>query len=208
MAILPRWTAPKAAVSSWMLISWRDLTAAGVADSRRPLTTRIVYRAIDPTPNSGRNEFTAGLPVPTSVQDLVIYELHIGALGFGGPNPGSLDDAVGAAALSHRFRSQPVELLPMSEFAGMAGAMATRIILSLGQRLGAEDKYKYFVREMPSARHRRHPGRGVQPLGLRLPNGLSGLFDSEAPEQNIYYWYEGRSTDYPRLQAVTRTMVE
>ena len=36
------------------------------------------------------DEFTPGLPVPSRVEDLVIYELHVGALGFGKPLPGTL----------------------------------------------------------------------------------------------------------------------
>jgi 1,4-alpha-glucan branching enzyme len=36
------------------------------------------------------NEFTPGLAVLSRVQDLVIYELHIGALGFGHSGEGNL----------------------------------------------------------------------------------------------------------------------
>ena len=40
--------------------------------------------------SSGPTEFTPGLPVPTRVDDLVIYELHVGSLGFGKHRPGRL----------------------------------------------------------------------------------------------------------------------
>ncbi len=39
-------------------------------------------------------EFTSGLPVPTRLEDLVIYELHVGSLGFGKAGPGDLSDAL------------------------------------------------------------------------------------------------------------------
>ena len=51
-------------------------------------------------------EFTAGLPVPTDVEDLVIYELHVGSLGFGKPGPGNLADAIALPRLPGRARRQ------------------------------------------------------------------------------------------------------
>ncbi len=49
-------------------------------------------------------EFTPGLPVPAGLADLVIYELHVGSLGFGGATPGDLSDAI--AFLNHSGRSR------------------------------------------------------------------------------------------------------
>ena len=40
------------------------------------------------------HEFTPGLPVPSRIEDLVIYELHVGALGFGKTGPGTWRDAM------------------------------------------------------------------------------------------------------------------
>ena len=57
------------------------------------------------------NEFTPGLPVPTRIEDLVIYELHVNALGFGENRAGNLQDALrllphlsdlGVNAVEHR----------------------------------------------------------------------------------------------------------
>jgi pullulanase/glycogen debranching enzyme len=39
-------------------------------------------------------EFTSGLPVHTRIEDLVIYELHVGSLGFGKDGVGHLSDAL------------------------------------------------------------------------------------------------------------------
>ena len=41
------------------------------------------------------SEYTAGKIPPTNTQDLVIYELHIGSLGFGSTNAGTFTDAMG-----------------------------------------------------------------------------------------------------------------
>ena len=67
-------------------------------------------------------EFTPGLPVPTRIEDLVIYELHVGALGY--PAKAAREP------LGTRWTCCPtwselgvnaVELLPMSEFSGDFG---------------------------------------------------------------------------------------
>ena len=34
------------------------------------------------------------MPVPSRIEDLVIYELHVGSLGFGRATPGNLEDAI------------------------------------------------------------------------------------------------------------------
>src|SRR5262249_9167595 len=92
----------------------------------------VVRRTFDPPPPGmpfdmipasefWAHEFTPGLPVPTDVQDLVIYELHVGSLGFGKPNPGNIADAI--AFLDHLvlLGVNAVELLPMAEFSGTIG---------------------------------------------------------------------------------------
>ena len=38
--------------------------------------------------------YDAGNLVPTRIEDLVIYELHVGSLGFGGTGPGTLHNAI------------------------------------------------------------------------------------------------------------------
>ena len=61
---------------------------------------------------------------------------------------------------------------------------------------GGRDKYRHFVREC----HR----RGIAVIQDVVYNHYEDghvdraekLYDSTAPEQDIYYWYEGRTTDY------------
>jgi len=56
--------------------------------------------------------------LPTRVEDLIIYELHLGALGFGSPAPGTLEDAIKLLDHLVDLGVNAVELLPMGEFGG------------------------------------------------------------------------------------------
>jgi 1,4-alpha-glucan branching enzyme len=141
------------------------------------------------------HEFTPGLPVPTRVEDMVIYELHIGALGAGRAEPGSLVDAV--ALLDHLsdLGVNAVELLPMSEFSGVGWGYGDSHHFVIESTAGGRDQYKHFVR----ACHR----RGIAVIQDVVYNHFDPnaeraqwAYDSDAPEQNIYYWYEGRPSDY------------
>jgi 1,4-alpha-glucan branching enzyme len=142
------------------------------------------------------NEFTAGLPVPGRVQDLVIYELHIGALGFGNARPGNLQDAVALLPYLSDLGINAIELLPTSEFSGVGWGYGDSHHFVIAPDYGGRDQYKYFVREC----HR----RGIAVIQDVVYNHWDSdaerdewNFDSVAPEQNIYYWYEGLSANYP-----------
>lgn len=141
-------------------------------------------------------EFTTGRPVPTRLEDLVIYELHVGSLGFGKAGPGDLSDAI--AFLDHlaALGVNAVELLPMAEFSGnVAWGYGDTHHLCIESSAGGRDKYRHFVREC----HR----RGIAVIQDVVYNHYDNdaeraqwQYDSTAPEQNIYYWYEGRPSDY------------
>jgi 1,4-alpha-glucan branching enzyme len=142
------------------------------------------------------HEFTPGLPVPSRVEDLVIYELHIGALGFGKPGPGTLQDAIALLPHLSDLGVNAVELLPMSEFSGIGWGYGDSHHFVIESMAGGRDQYKHFVR----ACHR----RGIAVLQDVVYNHFDPdadraewAYDSDAPEQNIYYWYEGQSGDYP-----------
>jgi 1,4-alpha-glucan branching enzyme len=166
-----------------------------------------VARDLDPAAHAGgapvriplkgfwADEFTPGLPVPSRVEDLVIYELHIGALGFGRDRPGNLEDAV--ALLPHLvdLGVNAVELLPMSEFSGIGWGYGDSHPFVIESTAGGRDEYLHFVREC----HR----QGIAVLQDVVYNHFDGnadraewAYDSDAPDQNIYYWYEGRPTDH------------
>jgi 1,4-alpha-glucan branching enzyme len=134
--------------------------------------------------------------VPARLEDLVIYELHVGSLGFGQARPGNLADAV--AFLDHLvdLGVNAVELLPLAEFSGIAawGYGGTHH-LCIESSAGGRDKYRHFVREC----HR----RGIAVIQDVVYNHYDGdavraewQYDSAAPERNAYYWYEGRASDH------------
>ncbi|HEY0021023.1 MAG TPA: alpha-amylase family glycosyl hydrolase [Longimicrobium sp.] len=141
-------------------------------------------------------EFTPGRPVPTRVEDLVIYELHIGSLGFGGPGPGTLADAMAFLDYLVDLGVNAVELLPISEFSGNLGwGYGDTHHFVIESSAGGRDKYKHFVREC----HR----RGIAVIQDVVYNHFDPnaeraewQYDSTLPEQNIYYWYQGASAGY------------
>jgi 1,4-alpha-glucan branching enzyme len=148
------------------------------------------------------DEFDPHLSMPTRVEDLVIYELHVGGLGAdrvgvdGTPVPGNLGDAM--ALLDHlvALGVNAVELLPMSEFEGWASwGYGTSHYFAIEFSGGGRDQFKYFVREC----HR----RGIAVILDVVYNHYhhhaeraEWAYDSDDPERNIYYWYEGRRSDY------------
>ncbi|MDD1610079.1 MAG: alpha amylase C-terminal domain-containing protein, partial [Methylococcaceae bacterium] len=141
-------------------------------------------------------EFTAGLPIPTRLEDLVIYELHIGSLGFDHQGIGNLSDAL--VFLDHlvELGINAIELLPLAEFKGEAGwGYGNSHHYCIESSAGGRDKYRHFVREC----HR----RGILVIQDVVYNHYTPdaeraewQYDSNTPEENIYYWYEGRSSNY------------
>ncbi|MBN9519831.1 alpha amylase C-terminal domain-containing protein [bacterium] len=160
-----------------------------------------------PTTDFWRNEFDPARPVPRCFEDLVIYELHIGALG--GPDKKAADghevagdfrDAINLLDYLVELGVNAVELLPMAEF-GMGNAAwgyGNSHHFAVEYKAGGRDKYKHFVREC----HR----RGIAVIQDVVYNHYTPdagraewAYASELPERNQYYWYEGRAVDYPTL---------
>ncbi|WP_461102126.1 alpha-amylase family glycosyl hydrolase [Spirosoma koreense] len=143
------------------------------------------------------HEFTGNRPLPTRVEDLIIYELHIGALGFGRKTPGTLADAIQLLDYLMALGVNAVELLPMAEFSGnIAWGYGDTHHFVIESSAGGRDQYRHFVRECHN--------RGMAVIQDVVYNHFDGnadraewAYDSIQPEDNIYYWYEGRSTDYP-----------
>ena len=141
-------------------------------------------------------EYDQKLSVPSRVEDLVIYELHIGALWNDRNEPGNLSDAM--AFLDHLVALQvnAVELLPMAEFSGeVSWGYGDTHQMVIESSAGGRDQYRHFVREC----HR----RGIAVIQDVVYNHYDNVaeraeweYDSTAPEQNIYYWYEGLPADY------------
>jgi 1,4-alpha-glucan branching enzyme len=145
------------------------------------------------------DEFTPGRPLPQRVEDLVIYELHIGALGFGKNRPGTFEDAIELLDYLSDLGVNAVELLPISEFEGWAQwGYGTSHYFALEYSAGGRDQFKHFIREC----HR----RGIAVIMDVVYNHYhhnseraEWTYDSDDPEKNIYFWYEGQPSDYPEF---------
>jgi 1,4-alpha-glucan branching enzyme len=143
-----------------------------------------------------QNEFNPNRPVPRRVEDLVIYELHVGALGYGTDRPGNFGDAIALLPYLVDLGVNAIELLPMSEFRDEQNwGYETSHYFALEYSAGGRDQLKHFVREC----HR----NGIAVIMDVVYNHYSPdggrtqwAYDSDIPEQNIYYWYEGQSGNY------------
>jgi 1,4-alpha-glucan branching enzyme len=140
-------------------------------------------------------------PVPHRLEDLVIYELHVGALG--GPNkkgPGTLKDAICLLDYLVELGVNAVELLPMSQFSGEENwGYGTSHYYAIEYSGGGRDQYKYFIKEC----HR----RGIAVIfdvvyNHFTPNAgrAEWCYDTNDVVKNPYYWYEGLPSDYPAYQ--------
>lgn len=142
------------------------------------------------------HEFSWERPVPQRVEDLVIYELHVGALGYGHDRPGNFEDAINLLPYLIELGVNAVELLPMSEFRDEVNwGYETSHYFALEYSAGGRDQLKHFVREC----HRYGIAVILDVVYNHFnPDGerAQWTYDSDIPEHNIYYWYEGNSTDY------------
>lgn len=138
-----------------------------------------------------QDEFTERKP-PSRVEDLIIYELHTGALGFGSSKPGTLADAIALLDYLVDLGVNAVELLPLSEFGGRTEnwGYSTSHYFAIEYSGGGRDQYKFFVKEA----HK----RGIAVIMDVVYNHFvhdaeraQWMYDAVWPDLNIYYWYEG-----------------
>lgn len=157
-----------------------------------------------PAADFWRDEMSHEFPLPQRVEDLVVYEVHVGSLGFDAPGrPGNLADAADPRFLGYLqdLGVNALELLPMMEFAGdRQWGYATSHFHALESSAGGRDALKRLVR----ACHQ----RGIAVLLDVVYNHYhhdaeraQWAFDHDAHERNIYYWYEGKPEDYPKFAA-------
>jgi 1,4-alpha-glucan branching enzyme len=142
------------------------------------------------------DEFTHGLPIPFRLEEMVIYELHVGALGFEHPRAGDLEDAMNLLDYLVDLGINAVELLPMAQFEGSeAWGYGNSHHFAIESAAGGRGQLKHFVR----ACHQ----RGIALILDVVYNHFTPdaeraewSYDAEAPDRNIYYWYEGHPDDY------------
>lgn len=144
-----------------------------------------------------RDEFDHATPVPHRIDDMVIYELHVGSLGFGQNRPGNFDDALALLDYLTELGVNAVELLPIAEANGTrTWGYGNSHHFAVQSSAGGCDQFRRFVR----ACHR----RGIAVLvdvvyNHYVPDGERAQwhYDSDQEDHNIYYWYEGSPSDYP-----------
>lgn len=143
-----------------------------------------------------RDEFNHGTPFPLRVDDMVIYELHVGSLGFGEDRPGCFDDAIALLDYLTALGVNAVELLPIAEASGTrTWGYGNSHHFAVESSAGGRDKFRHFVR----ACHQRGIAVIVDVVYNHfVPDGerAQWKYDSERDEHNIYYWYEGVPSDY------------
>jgi 1,4-alpha-glucan branching enzyme len=144
-----------------------------------------------------RDEFNHGIPFPHRIEDMVIYELHVGSLGFGQDRPGNFDDALALLDYLVALGVNAVELLPIAEASGTrTWGYGNSHHFAIESSAGGRDKFRHFVR----ACHQRGIAVIVDVVyNHYVPNGerAEWQFDSTDDEKNIYFWYEGKKSDYP-----------
>jgi 1,4-alpha-glucan branching enzyme len=151
-----------------------------------------------------KDELDPNRQIPTRIQDLIIYELHVDGLGLGRHERGMLEDAINLLDYLADLGVNAVELMPFSEYEGWTSwGYGTSHYLAMEYAGGGRDQFKHFVREC----HR----RGIAVIFDVVYNHYTHdgeraewAYDSDAPERNIYYWYEGRPEDYGAYEEAAR----
>jgi 1,4-alpha-glucan branching enzyme len=147
-----------------------------------------------------KDEYDPARPVPSRVEDLIIYELHAGALGFDKQGEGSLKDVMDLLDYIQDLGANAIELLPMSEYGGRASwGYGNSHYFAIDFQEGGRDQFKHLVR----ACHQRGLAVIMDVVyNHYTPNSerAEWMYDSNSHPDNIYFWYEGRPEDYPDYQ--------
>jgi 1,4-alpha-glucan branching enzyme len=163
--------------------------------------TGVAKQTLIPAAEFWATEYTAGRMPPTNIQDLVIYELHVGSLGFPATTAGTFADALAFIDDLAATGVNTVELLPVLEFDGDAQwGYGTSLFFCLQTSAGGANQMKHFVR----ACHQ----RGIAVILDVCYNHFAGNngertewgYDADpnlTPQDNLWYWYEGLPADYP-----------
>jgi 1,4-alpha-glucan branching enzyme len=145
-----------------------------------------------------QDEFDLYRPLPTRIEDLMIYELDVEALGADrGIERGTLQDATNLLVY---LRDLGVNALVTRMFGFEArvqwGYAFTPHLMMVEYAGSSRDQFKHFIREC-------HRNGIAVILDVDYSHFTSDAdrkewaYDSNAPEHNIYYWYEGWASDYP-----------
>ncbi|HKE20777.1 MAG TPA: alpha-amylase family glycosyl hydrolase [Bryobacteraceae bacterium] len=182
-------------IVSCSVVSDPDLVTKDFAD------TGIAKHGLITEEQFWANEFTAGNPLPTSIEDLVIYELHVGSLGYGSTASGTFQDAMNFVDKLVHLGVNAVELLPVEESDGdLQWGYGTSLFFCMQTSQGGANQLKHFIR----ACHQ----NGIAVILDVVYNHYTTTggertewgYDSDpnvAPQHNIWNWYQGLPSDYP-----------
>jgi 1,4-alpha-glucan branching enzyme len=185
-------------IVSCSVVSDPDLLTADFND------TGLVKQTLIPAGEFWASEYTFGRMPPQQIENLVIYELHVGSLGFGSTSAGTFADALAFVSQLSSLGVNAVELLPVLEFDGdLQWGYGTSLFYCLQTSAGGANRLKHFVR----ACHQ----KGIAVILDVVYNHFSTSdgertewgYDSDpsqAPQHNTYYWYEGQPSDYSLLE--------
>jgi 1,4-alpha-glucan branching enzyme len=162
--------------------------------------TGIAKQTLIPEEEFWATEYTAGRLPPQNIEDLIIYELHVGSLGFPSTSAGTFADAMAFVDKLTDLGVNAVELLPVLEFDGdLQWGYGTSLFFCLQTSAGGANQLKHFVR----ACHQ----RGIAVILDVVYNHFATAnnersewgYDSDpsvAPQNNVWYWYQGQPADY------------
>ena len=148
-------------------------------------------------------EYTVGRQPPQKLSNLIIYELHVGSLGFPLTSAGTFADAMTFLDNLTALGVNAIELLPVLEFDGdTQWGYGTSLFFCLQTSAGGGNQLKHFVR----ACHQ----RGIAVILDVVYNHFATSnnersewgYDSDpsvSPQNNTWYWYEGLPADYPKV---------
>ncbi|HEV2377287.1 MAG TPA: alpha-amylase family glycosyl hydrolase [Streptosporangiaceae bacterium] len=144
-----------------------------------------------------RDEFDPARPVPDRVEDLVVYELHVGALNPETTAAGTFADALGFLPYLEDLGVNAIELMPMFQFDGsLSWGYGSSQFLAIESAAGGRDALKHFVKTAHQ--------HGIAVIMDVVYNHYTPRadraawqYDSTSPQDNCYYWYEGQPGQYP-----------
>jgi 1,4-alpha-glucan branching enzyme len=162
--------------------------------------TGVIKQSLIPAEDFWANELNPARPLPQAIEDLVIYELHIGSLGFPSVGPGTIADAMNFVGQLVALGVNAVELLPMEQSDGaVQWGYGTSLFFCLQTSQGGANQLKHFIRACHQS--------GIAVILDVVYNHFAGSganrsewgYDSDPnvmPQHNTWNWYEGVPADY------------
>ena len=165
--------------------------------------TAVEKETLIPAEQFWASEYTAGRLPPQNIEDLVVYELHVGSLGYPSQSAGTFADAMKFVEALVDLGVNAVELLPVLEFDGdLQWGYGTSLFFCLQTSAGGANQLKHFVR----ACHQ----QGIAVILDVVYNHFATAdnersewgYDADpnvTPQDNVWYWYEGLPSYYPEI---------